>query len=126
VVQVASVAGGDASRRPLAEGSSSDTSPAWSPAGDWIAFTRFAPEATGVWIARPDGAEARPLQESRLASEFASYVAPVWRPDGGALAYTRVLRRPGAAEPDREVWVASPDGQPRRLGVSGDVVAWAP
>ena len=60
-----------------------DQFPAWSPAGDRIAFryqARDLGEQQGIWLVDSDGQNARPLINGDL---------PSWSPDGRELAYVR-------------------------------------
>jgi Tol biopolymer transport system component len=107
----------------LVEGQSSDSRPAWSPEGSWIAFVRLSQDGTaGLWVVRPDGTEAHPLhQEAGWL-----YSRPVWAPDGSAVAFSRAPMRAGGQLYDKEVWIAPIAGPSHRLDVRGEVVAWAP
>jgi len=68
-------------------------SPAWSPAGDWIAFARTSNEsslASSVWIVKPDGSGIRQLAalvpgDSR---DPALITGLVWNLRGNGLAYS--------------------------------------
>jgi Tol biopolymer transport system component len=104
-----------------------DAWPAWSPSGDWIAFTRRAlagEHATAEqqpWLMRPDGSQARPL----LVDPTAAFGWTAWRPDGGALAYVRRTLTDPDARP--EVWLmVLPDGEPVRLAEASTAPAWLP
>lgn len=65
-----------------------DSSPAWSPDGNWIAFTRKVAGASmgkQIWLMRPDGSEAR-----YLTNEVdIHHGLPLWSPDNRYLAFQR-------------------------------------
>lgn len=59
--------------------------PAWSPDGQWIAFTTWDDEEGGhLWRVRASG--GAPEQLTRTAGE---YVNPAWKPDGQAVVLAR-------------------------------------
>jgi TolB protein len=69
-----------------------EADPAWSPAGDWIAY-----QAGGdVWLIHPDGSD-----NHRLIRQAAF---PAWFPDGKRLA----VARPG--ENAQTIWAVDLDG----------------
>jgi hypothetical protein len=81
--------------------------PSYSPSGDAIAFTRYQGGQIAVWLARPDGSDAR-----RVATN--SYGA-AWSPDGQHLAVTRFDVR--ARSPGTGIDVVRRDGGDRRVVV---------
>jgi TolB protein len=66
-----------------------DTSPAWSPDGSWIAFTRFeigsprASEGYQLWMMRPNGSQAHALTTDHDIQ--GTWLA--WSPDGRYLLF---------------------------------------
>ena len=62
-----------------------ELSPAWSPDGQWVAFTTFDDEKLGaLWKVRAGGGE--PVRLTKVAGE---YLQPAWSPDGRELVVTR-------------------------------------
>jgi Tol biopolymer transport system component len=106
-----------------------DLSPAWSPAGDWIAFGRqFLDDerrtaGRQMWLTRPDGGEA----DSLLSEPMGDLFAFAWRPDGGALAYLRTDLSEGPQPvPDVSVWVLDLQGKPVLVAERGVMPKWLP
>jgi Tol biopolymer transport system component len=65
-----------------------ELSPAWSPDGQWVAFTSFDDEKLGhVWKIRVNGTTGGEMtQLTKVAGE---YLQPAWSPDGRELVVTR-------------------------------------
>jgi len=58
----------------LTSGESSCTDPAWSPAGDWIAFLSDRSGKNNIWLIRPDGGEAERLTDVKNGVNFLSLI----------------------------------------------------
>jgi len=119
------IAGGQATR--ITSGLGFDSQPAISPDGAWIAFISDRSGSNNLWIAKPDGSDARKLSDD---SQW-SGISPAWMPDSKFIVVTRRavktneftlfhidggkgIKLSGAKE-DAEVWGAgaeiSPDGK---------------
>ena len=62
-----------------------EVTPAWSPDGQWLAFTTSDPrEGSHLWKIRSDGSELQ-----KLTSQPAFYLYPEWSPDGSYLVVSR-------------------------------------
>ena len=82
------IGGGEA--RAFLTGPPFESQPRFSPDGKWIAFLSDRTGAENVWIAKPDGSEAKKLSDDKDA-EFAS---PDWSADGTQLVYSRPATAP--------------------------------
>ena len=79
----------------------------WAPDGSGLAFVR---QDDGVYVARPDGSNARKVAP-------ASWAVVRWSPDGRWLGY----------ENDSGLWIVSlAGGAPRQLAASATSIAWSP
>ena len=94
----------------------SEHHPAWSPGGDWIAYSTWDGEAGHLYKVRADGRGS----SVRLTERGAVYITPAWSPAGNRLvalrSYARDFRESaggfgsGAPQPGEIVWVADGDG----------------
>lgn len=109
-----------------------DASPAFSPAGDWLAFGRKAlylgqwTPGRQLWLMRADGSLAHAL----TADPLYNHSAFRWSPDGTSLAYMRFdTSEPGAPA---EVWVidrllaGEPASGPRLILAGAYLPEWLP
>jgi Tol biopolymer transport system component len=100
-----------------------DSWPAYSPDGEWVAFTRQAAGTVGgkqLWLMRPDGSEAYPLTDNIDAH----HGAPQWSPDGRYLAVQRFLL---SAPEKMGVWLLAVETQEiRELATPGVSPSWLP
>jgi TolB protein len=100
-----------------------DTSPAWSPDGQWVAFARKlarAPVGKQVWLMREEGGEARPLT-SDPESNFSNLS---WSLDGQQLLVQR-FATPGGERP--EIWLLEVEsGKMSLVAPAGVLPAWLP
>lgn len=76
-------ADGSAEPTRLSFGEGSYGTPAWSPKGDLIAFTRRNGDKFHIGVMRPDGTEEKLLTESFLDE------GPTWAPNGRVVMFTR-------------------------------------
>lgn len=74
----------DGSQRKLTSGTAIDSSPAWSPDSQQIAFLSTRQEKPQVYVIPIDGGEARQLTHFKQGVGG----APVWSPDGKTIAFT--------------------------------------
>jgi TolB protein len=98
------------------------TTPAWSPDGTKIAFTRSPSYGWGssgeIWVMNSDGTDRRRL--TATPGGWMSY-APAWSPDGRRIAF--VSDRGGSAQ----LYVMNADGSDvRTLTRKGGRPAWSP
>jgi TolB protein len=104
-------------RQNLTNSSADEFSPAWSPDGGRIAFTRGLVDEAQVWVMAADGSGAASLTQSAGGSD------PAWSPDSARIAF--VSQRTGAPE----LYVMNADGSGAvQLTTTGGVAgpAWSP
>jgi TolB protein len=82
-----------------------DMSPAWSPDGRWIAFSRTHALTgdAGIWLVQPDrpnlAPQPIPIQPQLVLED------PAWSPDGKYIAYC------GGSPGHEDIFVTDPDGR---------------
>lgn len=101
-----------------------DSSPAWSPDGQWIAFCRkVAGAAMGkqIWLMRADGSAGHFLTNE----PDIHHGLPRWSPDGQTLAYQRTPLTQVNASPT--LWLMDvASGQARQVVDNGNRPYWLP
>jgi len=85
--------------RPLTNGLARDGAPAWSPAGDRIAFVSTRAEKPQIYVIPVDGGEARALTSLKQGVGG----GPIWSPDGKQIAFSagRPVDPPDPTKPYR-------------------------
>ncbi len=118
------ISGGQATR--ITSGLGYDSQPTVSPDGKWIAFISDRSGSVNLWIAKPDGSDARKLSDE---SHF-EFISPAWTADSRYIVVTKTALKPelamyhidggsgvtlAGAKKDDKFWgvgaVASPDGR---------------
>jgi len=61
-----------------------DTAPAWSPDGQWIVYAAMREGRENLYLAQPDGSEARRLTEGGFVDRY-----PAWSPDSSRIVFAR-------------------------------------
>ena len=84
---------GTKKRRQLTNGIR-DQHPAWSPKGDWVAFTHYTNFNSShgdryIWLVRPDGSEQKPVVDEKNQPVRGWW--PSWNPDGTKVGVTKDL-----------------------------------
>lgn len=77
------ISGGKATR--ISSGLGFDSQPVVSPDGEWIAFVSDRSGSNNLWIARPDGSDARKLSDDKQWGA----ISPAWMPDSKSIVVTR-------------------------------------
>jgi TolB protein len=101
-----------------------DASPAWSPDGQWIAFTSKVPRAPigrQLYLMRADGSDTQ-----RLTSDSdINFGPPRWSPDGSQLLFQQYNMAQPEAQPS--VWLLEPEsGQLRKIADAAYQPVWLP
>lgn len=103
--------------RPLTDDPAGSYDPAWSPDGQWIAYTSRQGGGTSIWAMRADGTNRQRLTDGAPAR------GPAWSPDGDRLAF---LRLQGAGYGLFVVELTAPGGglvagKPQQIGPNTDL-----
>lgn len=110
----------DAGVTQITDGDAEDRSPAWSPDGRRIAWsrTRSGPadySVSDIWTADADGGNAR-----RITEDVGRANSPSWSPDGATLAcYGTDEQESGFGEPLYRVWTVPAEGGASRALTAG-------
>jgi len=75
--------------RPVMTGTAFDTQPVFSPDGGHIAFVSDRDGRENLWVANPDGSNARRISSDDSGAPH--YGSPAWSPDGRTLYVSRMI-----------------------------------
>jgi gamma-glutamyltranspeptidase len=104
----------DGAERRLTAEAGAEREPAWSPAGDRIAYTAVRAGRRELRVYRLDDGSDTVLSADRQARR------PRWSPDGARIAF-------GAGGTEPGVWVVGADGRyPQAVGTRAGAPAWTP
>ena len=109
---------GSGQKRRITFSGTYNTSPAWSPQGDWIAYNGMVGGRHNIFIIRPDGGGVRQLTHGEGDNE-----SPTWSPDGRMIAFSST-RQGGSA-----IWVLQTNGTGIRRVTKGggqELPDWSP
>ena len=84
--------GGDILRRLTDSDNQSEHDPAWSPDGEWVAYTTWSGDEGHLYKVSAEGGEPQ-----QISSESGIYIGPAWSPDG-----TRIVVHKGPAQAFRD------------------------
>ena len=104
-----------------------DTSPVYSPNGNYLAFARKSLDPSlwtpgrQLWVMRPDGREAREL----TTAPYFNHSSFAWSPDSLQIVYLRFNQDNPTAPP--EIWLMNIDDNiPIQLVIAGYAPQWIP
>lgn len=96
--------------RAITEGLAFDSQPTLSPDGRWIAFLSDRSGNENLWIARPDGSEARQIS---FLDDNTTFASPAWSADGRQVFVSRI--RPDVQAFSLWAYPSAEDGSPEEL-----------